>query len=87
MPQVKFIQPANWQGRHIRRGDVVDMDPATAAAYCGNGQAELLPTRASAAAAEPNESAESLQRRGNTAKRAKASRATKPTEADEDEEE
>lgn len=84
MPQVKFIQPANWQGRHLRRGDVVDMDPATAAAYCGNGQAELLPTRASAAAAEPNESAEAVQRGNNTAKRAKASRATKPTD-DEDE--
>lgn len=85
MPQVKFVQPANWQGRHLRRGDVVEMAPATAAAYCGNGQAELLPARASAALSDPSESAEAVQRGGNAAKRAKSSRATKPTDDDEDE--
>lgn len=42
MPKVKFLTAAAWQGRHIRRNDVVEMDAKTAEAYCSNGQAELV---------------------------------------------
>lgn len=46
MAKVQVIQDGQWQGRRLRRGQVFEMDDATAEAYAAVGQVAIVETKA-----------------------------------------